>query len=282
MKKIILIFVLLCFYQISEAQTFQFQMFFEDAIGNKDTLTIGYDFNGTELIDSSFGEENIIGIPLDSTFDVRISDAFYHFGNATFHTKKQILPNLCAGGWFPIVAIDIKCENWPVVATWDNSLFYNECREGSVFTSINPGGWWDTGSPSDLYRAELTSLNQVTFMSNYDPFWEVNENYAYINSSNDTIPYFWMAFGDLSLITLGVENISADFKLYPNPVKDLLYIDTSAEFVKEVILVDMVGRRKNVEFKNGSIDLRSFKSGYYQVIINGNDGESKNMKVLKE
>src|SRR5690554_219642 len=93
MKKLIFISVLLCFYQISEAQTFQFQMFFEDAIGNKDTLTIGYDLNGTELIDSSFGEENIIGIPLDSTFDVRISDAFYNYGNATFHTKKQILPN---------------------------------------------------------------------------------------------------------------------------------------------------------------------------------------------
>jgi len=282
MKKLIFISVLLCFYQISEAQTFQFQMFFEDAIGNKDTLTIGYDLNGTELIDSSFGEENIIGIPLDSTFDVRISDAFYNYGNATFHTKKQILPNSCAGGWFPIVSIDIKCENWPVVATWDNSLFFNECREGSVFTSINPGGWWDTGSPSDLYRTELVSENQVTFMSNYDSSLGVNENYAYINSSNDTIPVFWMAFGDLSLITLGVENISADFKSYPNPVKDLYYIDTPAEFVKDVTLVDMVGRRKIVEFKNGSIDLRSFKSGYYLVIINGNDGKSKSIKILKE
>src|SRR5690554_6333842 len=91
-----------------------------------------------------------------------------------------------------------------------------------------------------------------------------------------------MAFGDLSLITLGVENISADFKSYPNPVKDLYYIDTPAEFVKDVTLVDMVGRRKIVEFENGSIDLRSFKSGYYLVIINGNDGKSKSIKILKE
>ncbi len=282
MRKLILMTILLCLSQISEAQTFQFQMYFEDAIGNKDTLTVGYDINGTELIDPSFGETNIIGIPLDSTFDVRISDAFFNNGNATFHTKKQILPDSCSGWWFPVVSIDIKSKNWPVTATWDDSLFNIECRVGSVFTSINPGGWWDTGSPSDLNRVELANENHVIFMSNYETSWGYNENYAYINTSNDTIPVFWMAFGDSSLITLGFESISVEFKSYPNPVKDFFYIDTQTDFVKNVRLVDMVGRSKIVEFKNGYIDMRNFKAGYYLIMINGRDGKMQKLKIIKE
>ena len=283
MRKLILMTILLCLYQMSEAQAFQFQMFFEDAIGNKDTLTIGYDINGTELIDPSFGEVNIIGIPLDSTFDVRISDAFFNNGNATFHTKKQILPDSCSGWWFPVVSIDIKSEKWPVTARWDNSLFNIECIEGSVFTSFHPGGWWDVGGfPSDLNRVELANATDVTFTSNYNPTSGYDENYAYVNSSNDTIPVFWMAFGDSALISLGVENISFDFNSYPNPVKDFFYIELQNQLVKDVKVVDMMGRSKIVKFTNGYIDLRSFQSGYYLVIINGNDGKTKNIKILKE
>jgi len=258
-------------------------MYFEDAIGNRDSLTIGYDINGTEQIDTAFGEVNIIGTPLDSIFDVRISDAFFNNGNATFHTKKQILPDSCSGWRFPIVSIDIKSKNWPITANWDNSLFSIECSEGSVFTSFHPGGWWDVGGfPSDLNRVDLANENQVTFTSNYNPTSGYDENYAYINTSNDTIPVFWMAFGDSSLITLGVESASIEFKSYPNPVKDLFYIDIPNDFVKDVRLVDMVGRAKIVGFKNGYIDMSSIQPGYYLIIINCNDGKAKNMKILKE
>jgi hypothetical protein len=258
-------------------------MFFEDAIGDKDTLTIGYDINGTEFIDPSFGETNIIGIPLDSTFDVRVTNAFFNNGNATFHTKKQILPDSCSGWWFPVVSIDIKCKNWPVTATWDNTSFNIECREGSVFTSFHPGGWWDVGGfPSDLNRVELANANHVTFTSNYNPTSGYDENYAYINSSNDTIPVFWMAFGDSTLISLGVESISVDVNSYPNPVKDVFYIDIQDYLVKDIKVVDMMGRSKIVDFKNGYIDMRNFHSGYYLIMICRKDGKTQNIKIIKE
>jgi len=283
MKNLILMTILVCFYQINEAQTFQFQMFFEDAIGNKDTLTIGYDVNGNELIDPSFGEMNIIGIPLDTTFDVRMSDAFFNNGNATFHTKKQILPDSCSGWWFPVVSIDVKSKNWPVTATWDNSLFNIECREGSVFTSFHPGGWWDVGGfTSDLNRVELANENKVTFTSNYNPISGYNVHYAYINSSNDTIPVFWMAFGDSRLISLGVDKISVGLKSYPNPVTDFLYFDLQNDLVKDVKVIDMYGKSTIVDFKNGCIDMRNFHAGFYLIMVNGKDGKIQNLKIIKE
>jgi len=283
MKKLMVITFLLCLFQIAKSQDFQFNMFFEDAIGNKDTLTIGYDIHGTELIDQSFGEENIIGIALDSVFDVRISDAFFNYGNATFHTKKQILPDSCLGWWFPVVSIDIKCENWPVTATWDNSLFNIECREGSVFTSFHPGGWWDVGGfPSDLNRVELANENHVTFTSNYNPSLKFNDNYAYINTSNDTIPVFWMAFGSPTQITLTIESVSYEINSYPNPVDELYYFDIPNDLIKEIKIVDMAGRSKIVDFENGYIDMRSFQTGYYVLIVNSQNGKILIKKIMKK
>ncbi|MFK7799594.1 MAG: T9SS type A sorting domain-containing protein [Aureispira sp.] len=256
-------------------------MFFEDAVGNTDTLILGYDANGTVLIDSSFGEANIIGLPLDSIFDVRISDAFFNSGVATFHTKKQILPNSCASWLFPLVEIDIKSKHWPVTATWDSSLFNASCRAGSIFTSFNPGGWWDVvGFPSDLYRAEFAAINQVTFTSNYTPSG-YDDNYAYVNAANDTLPIFWMSFGDSSLISLGIENLTTDIQAYPNPVKDLLYIDMESHLVQEVRIIDRMGRQQAIGFKNGYIDLSNLNAGYYLIMLVGTEGKTQLLKIIK-
>lgn len=50
----------------TSGQTFSFPMYFSDALGNKNTLVIGYDINASYGIDSAFGEENIITEPMDS------------------------------------------------------------------------------------------------------------------------------------------------------------------------------------------------------------------------
>ena len=283
MKKLTFILVLLFIYNQTKAQTFQFKLFFTDGIGNKDTLILGYDEKGTENIDTLFKEKNIVGTPLKSDFDVRISDAFFHNGIANYHTKKQILPDSCAGRFFPIVSIDIKCKNWPVTATWDSASFTNQCREGSVFTSFHPGGWWDVlGFPSDLYRVEFAKKNKVTFTSNYDPKTGFKEKYAYVNSSNDTIPVFWMAFGNLTLPTLALEKISNEFNSYPNPVKDFLTFDLQKEIIQEVHIVDMMGRSEFVDYKNGKVDLRNYNSGYYLLTIHRKDGMISTWKIVKE
>ncbi|MCF6170808.1 MAG: T9SS type A sorting domain-containing protein [Bacteroidales bacterium] len=225
MKTIFTLFLSAILCQNMFGQEFSFSIVFEDAIGNKDTLVLGYDANATDTIDEEFGEINIIGIPLDSLFDVRVSDAFWKNGIGTFQTKKQIVPaNSCTGP--SLITIDFKCVNWPVTASWDNSVFDDTCREGSVFTSVHPGGWWDTGSPSDLWRAELKNENEVTFTSNVIP-GAFNENYAYINQVSDTIPVFWLAFGKAGLLWMDVDEIDQEKSLaiFPNPNDGSFFVD---------------------------------------------------------
>ncbi|HCS19283.1 MAG TPA: hypothetical protein DIW47_01765 [Bacteroidetes bacterium] len=283
MKKITLVFLLFGFCILSRAQSFQFQMYFEDAVGNKDTITLGYDANGTALIDPSFGEVDIIGIPLDSTFDVRISNARYNQINPTFQTKKQIVADSCSGWWFHAVSIEIHSKNWPVTASWDSALFNADCREGSVFTGMSPGGWWDVfGQPSNLNRAELATHSQVTFTSNYNPATPGNLYDAYVNSTNDTIPVFWMAFGDSSLLRLDVLGLSPELNAYPNPVVDFLHLDIESDLIHEIHVVDLAGRSTLVEYKNGHIDMRTFQSGNYMLILKLTEGTCLKKKILKK
>jgi hypothetical protein len=65
-------------------------------------------------------------------------------------------------------------------------------------------------------------------------------------------------------------------------VKDVFYIDIQDYLVKDIKVVDMMGRSKIVDFKNGYIDMRNFHSGYYLIMICRKDGKTQNIKIIKE
>ncbi len=92
MKKIVLITVIVLTANFIRAQEFVFPMYFEDALGNRDTVFLGYDPNGSrDVILPEFGELDIAHIPFDSVFDVRITNQADINANETtealFHTK---------------------------------------------------------------------------------------------------------------------------------------------------------------------------------------------------
>ena len=138
MKTILLLFLFISYNLLS--QEFSFPLYFEDAKGNKDTITLGYDINATDGIDASFGEENINIIPWDSILDVRVG---YLFRDYRFLTKKQILNKDCNKAVYPHYAtIPIKSKNYPVKISWNKDLFNNSCRNKTILTDWSPGGWF--------------------------------------------------------------------------------------------------------------------------------------------
>ena len=282
MRKLIILF--LC-TGIVTAQEFSFTLNFEDALGNTDSLVIGYDNNGTDGIDPAFGEVNIISVPYNSGIDVRISDEWENRTllsiAPTYHTKKQIYAKGCPSS-FTIQTIDIVTDNWPVTATWDNNLFNDTCRAGSVFTSINPGGWWDTASPSNLYQARLLLINEATFTSNHEGSF--NENYSYMNDDGDIIPVYWTTFGDESIV-LNTENFEkTNFKMTPNPTSDSLKfsLNNSQNNISNIHLYDESGRKIKIELVDNSINVQHLKSGIYFVKLQFDNGQILVEKFIKE
>lgn len=148
---------------------------------------------------------------------------------------------------------------------------------------MSPGGWWDGyGEPSDLNRADLAKQNKVTFTSNYNYNSHSFNTTIYVNSSNDTLPIFWIAFGDSSLLTLDVADFSSELRAYPNPVVDFLHIDIETDLINEIRIVDLLGKSNVVALNNGHIDMRNFQDGNYVLLIHCTDGKFLKQKVIKK
>ncbi|HMG15543.1 MAG TPA: T9SS type A sorting domain-containing protein [Saprospiraceae bacterium] len=289
MKKSLFTILAICFLRPTFAQQFSFQMYFSDAIGDKDTITLGYDLLATEGIDTAFGEENIISIPPKTSLDVRITNEWYnrYFNKlpGTIHLKKQIVfYNCIMFPWPSKQAIDINTKHWPVIVSWDSTLFNDSCRNGSVFTSINPGGWWDTGSPSNLYLRELALFDNATFSSNVQG--QLNEGYGYKNSYGDTIPFFWQAFGDSNLLKSAVEqfpDINNSINVFPNPSNDFISISFDAFFgqIKQVELYNSIGQLVLSPKAEDQIDITTLRSGFYFIKLITDKGFKAIAKVIK-
>jgi hypothetical protein len=288
MKKLLLLIFVIAQITFCKAQQFTFQMNFEDVVGNKDSLTLGYDNSATDSLNASFGEINIITTPLNSNFDVRVTNEQFNrqhlFTNGTFHTKKKIVTNHCGISGLSIVAIDIYTQHWPVTATWNSLLFDNTCRNGSVFTSMNPGGWWDVGGHSNLQRIQLMQTNQVTFTSQVSDFPSIN--FAYINNSGDTVSTFWLAMYDSTLLYASIGKFSFNtgkLSIFPNPSADIvsLSIDSPLGDVDRIEFYNTFGQVVLTSKQLNNIDISHLSYGMFFVKVTTRQGLTSTLKFMK-
>ena len=283
MKKLKIIIIILISTHLAVGQEFSFQMYFEDAIGNKDTLTIGFDINGTDTIDTEFGEVNIISIPVDTALDVRISNEWqnrlYQNIPGTFHTKKQIIKKKECGVWYSLNSIDIITNNWPVYVHWDSTSFSDTCLNGSLFTSVMPGGWWDTGG----FREVLIGSNSLSFEPNYPNY---DDYYGYINDNNDTIDVFWQTFGDSTILILGTEEfvINKNINIYPNPTINNITIQLIDQDlrIEDIQVFSINGKSQPIMVTGKNIDLSRIPNGLYIIQLTISNGETITKKIMKK
>lgn len=270
----------LCF-----SQQFSFQIHFEDAIGNLDSLTIGFDPLATDSIDAFFGEENIIAQPIDSAFDVRITNEWinrtYYSQEGTFHTKTQIGYYNCGAWTGEPFAIDIHTDHWPVTAYWDSTLFTDECNLESVLTSMTPAGWFDTGSISDLGVAWYSNQSSVTFTSNVQEWY--SELLAYIDNDSDSIPVFWTAIGGDG-IAPNINNYDpTELTLFPNPTSDIVRFDMSnqAKAIVDIKVFNSLGAPLQLRWNQNILDFSSVSTGIYWLLIMLEDGNHITTRVVR-
>jgi hypothetical protein len=287
--KLLILFLLISFSSTSFCQQFSFQIFFKDAFGNKDTITLGYDEGATDSIDTAFGEVNIIQNPRDTAFDVRISNEFknrrYYQTWGSYHTKKQIVGYDCTNFSFDRTqVIDIFAKHWPVTATWDSLLFDDHCRKGSFMTSINPGGWWDVRSQSNLYILEFSEKDSVTFTSNINPWY--NESYGYIDGL-DTVSVFWQVIGSTSILEIATKEQSEQLNainIFPNPFSNQLTFSAQTNDEILISIYNINGQKISQEkFTNyTSIDTERFPKGIYIYKLSDSNGKTKCGKMIKQ
>ena len=110
-----------------------------------------------------------------------------------------------------------------------------------------------------------------------------NEGYKFVNwTENDTVvsgeaEYTFVVKGDRSLVanfvsTESIDEMTASFRLYPNPANDKLNIVTETE-IEEVVVYDAFGRQQlAVSCQQSAISVSGLNAGVYFVMIKTSEG----------
>lgn len=262
------VFLLFSGFTFSQQPTeFSFELYFEDAAGMRDTVTLGYDDYATDGIDVIFDEYNDINKAWEpNDLDVRIGDKTYsdNFGfswlsNNTYLTKRQILNSHCLnynkeGVW---VSIQFTTKNLPMIMTWDNTPFYSDtCRVNSCLFGENTYLQYDafTGTTLNSNRPiHIASNNNGTDLIVIDTI--INNTvvsypiHQYVEN-NDTIGIIQFLFRGVDLADLENESLDLKLNIYPNPVKDYLFfdeIDKSSNKIYQIEIRNLNGQLISLE-----------------------------------
>lgn len=72
--------------------------------------------------------------------------------------------------------------------------------------------------------------------------------------------------------TSSVSDLTAGFRIYPNPISDILFLENLNQVDSQVLIFDLIGNKiisQNIGKNNGSIDLAGLSAGMYIITING-------------
>ena len=278
------IFILICLVStFSFSQTFSFEMYFEDATGQKDTITFGYDATATDSIDASFQETNIITQPWSNQFEARIcvfetpyfSGEEFDTASVVGHLKKQINTEDCLDQSLYVSVIQLNNVVYPVTISWDHSLFTDQCRSNSIITDWHPGGWFD---------AIIGNNPQYpTILKDLDTAFYTHTSTHHIDNNQDTTDVLFFALGNINQVFVGLKELEEDMSIYPNPTTGMINLNLNGnQHIQSVNLIDAHGHRFNTPVISNGIDLSEFSSGIYFMEVQFDSGKKGQIKVIKD
>lgn len=149
------------------------------------------------------------------------------------------------------------------------------------------------GVPFDIaeLNSEMIDKNNITYIRLVDVVGNIDPEYGSTDSNGNIVNDAWptpFATCGFDLDAVGVINVAQDiesfspnnFKVYPNPCKELLVIDS--EVFAEFQILDSYGKIIKSEqiFGNKTINLNGLKNGIYFLRVN--DGSNIfNQKIIK-
>ena len=224
----------------AKGQHSELPIYFEEALGNSDTIILGYDISASKGMDSALGEINILGTPYSKSFEVRASMYDYqkirNEDPRISESKKMIIESTCFEP--PLydeensIMVLIKSDNWPIKITWDNTLFQDSCRAMAI-VECSPGGWFDVcGGNNSFEVIEMKHKSMVT----------LHRTEYTITTDADTL--FALFFPLSRKINVGVEkpSILDNVITFPNPASHSIIINQGELSDMTYQLIDLQGR----------------------------------------
>ena len=262
----------------SYSQEFKMKLWFQDAVGNKDSIELGYDLLATDSIDNQFGETNIISTSWSNNFEVRAGDAATSLNNlyitspATLYTKKQFIHKTC--NFFHLIKVAVNCNHFPIVVKWDTSLFSNDlCRYASFITSgTGWGGDWFDGVMAFMNPMHIGDYKDSLVIGSLSSPVHFQQNGKDIIQLN-------VSFGNSEPLGIfDLQKKTETFEVFPNPATTQTTITyPTAEKAMMLQIYNMLGQKVYEEkLSKGSsqaiINTSGINSGLYKVVAGESGG----------
>ncbi len=259
---------------------FSFELYFEDAAGNKDTVIIGYDEQATNGIDSNFGEIDILNQPWDGNLEARVGDKTYSGLSSsegwiqpnTYLSKKQIVKSYCQEIDYPErVSIQFTTNNYPLTMKWDKSLFEDDCHKYSFLFGQD-----------DHYHFDVTgylmlgSLDSLVIDSLLDFSGRELASYEMNGNKIGVLQFVFHRYTTVSVFDYKIE----ETKVFPNPFNDFIVLPEGLQ-ATNIKLMDLNGKEVNFNMENNKIFPVNCVPGVYFLKIES-EYETYQYKIIKE
>lgn len=279
------LFIIFCLILIkaqSQVPQIKIPMYFENAMGNRDTVYVGFDPEAEgDILDGDFGEYIIDEQPWHPDFEVRLGTFAGPFGKLPRMSKIDIQENRCLdsvtgyGRTFNVLYLKVK--HFPIKWTWDSTFFKKDCIYNSFY---------DRSVKS--YLAADIWLKYAKYFRNFKGITYLTE--AYIKNTRkegfyydfvdpisgvDSIKSVSFYLLDKKRIAFAFADVSSvlteQLKIYPNPVNDVLNIfldETVLSEKGEIYLNNLLGqtimtKKLIAHSSNFEIDVSSLPKGTY-------------------
>ncbi len=304
MKNKILFHVFFLFSLTLISQTvphFQNEFYFEDAVGNKDTLVFKTHIDADQNLDADLGEV-FDNSPFDSIFEVRAVYDFYEPG-ASYANPIVVRAAETGGTWqcdtfkmgFFYIIMSLKYP--PVTISWDKEIYNDVCGANAYLSPVETDlledpNWinWEF-----LPKACLFDDDSYTFDFAYQSYGadflaedlHLNTPAVLNNGVQDTlrgIQYSGSMQGSFSPCQFFVSsteennnNTSVKIKLFPNPTTTEISLELPAEIeANQVEIYSVSGQRMNLSLLSQSsqnISVAHFPPGIYFLRVDDKQGK---------
>ncbi|NOZ35191.1 MAG: T9SS type A sorting domain-containing protein [Chlorobi bacterium] len=157
--------------------------------------------------------------------------------------------------------------------TWDD-------RVDCIYASIN-GKTTTWGLDKGFYRKPdvLAGNRNMSVLDGTGEWVEIT-----ITQADDAVEGTSEYLGYHIFGTVGINDIKTQFKLYPNPARNILYLETTGE-IKKLEVYNIAGQiiKQNLVFGNHtSVKISELKKGLYFLKITDNKGDCSFIKFIKQ
>lgn len=290
------------FLQAQLTPMFEMPLYFEDALGHKDSIVVGYDTLGsTNMLLPQFGEVEVTA-PFDSVFEVRVIHTD-NIGSDTKKMAKKIIAlydlndsgGYCGTSTFP--AIIVKAKYPPIRISYDSSLLWNnECRTYTILSAN-----WNMFFMEYYWEAqEVYCMGKHSFIVD-DLIYPHGGGTQWLEvevpvegKGIQNLPGYFMQFrywgvcSDSTLIASKEPRASSYGQLWPNPATKSVVIKPPSEFnaVAHVLVFNTMGQQFDcpVVLNNEGIemDISRLSPGLYFVKIQAENQYNVVYRLVKQ